>query len=221
MGKSMIYLNKARQTGLVLFVALIALVAMSLAAAALVRSVDTGVLVSGNLAFKQSATMSADSGVTAGYDFFNNTVQTSIAANPAFLDTNQISHGYIANMNALRNNGIDDIKDDAVWTNTWSRPATGNGNDATGKDTSGNTTRYIIERMCSRDGRFSLGGVIPGSIDEKDCLTGQESYEGNSKSGGNIYDVPVDNATGNPVYRVTARVTGPKNTKSFVQAYLY
>ena len=43
------------QKGVVLFFALIALVAMSLAAAALVRSVDSGVLVAGNLAFKQSA----------------------------------------------------------------------------------------------------------------------------------------------------------------------
>ena len=43
-----------KQRGVVLFIALIALVAMSLAAVALVRSVDTATIIAGNLAFKQS-----------------------------------------------------------------------------------------------------------------------------------------------------------------------
>ena len=54
--------NARKQKGLVLFLALIALVAMSLAAAALVRSVDSGILAAGNLAFKQAAIMSAETG---------------------------------------------------------------------------------------------------------------------------------------------------------------
>ena len=48
---------------MVLFFALIALVVMSLAAVALIRSVDTSTMIAGNLAFKQSATTSGDSGV--------------------------------------------------------------------------------------------------------------------------------------------------------------
>jgi Tfp pilus assembly protein PilX len=52
-----------RQRGVVLFFALIAMVVMMLAAVALIRSVDTSTSVAGNLAFKQSATVSADSGV--------------------------------------------------------------------------------------------------------------------------------------------------------------
>ena len=81
------------QQGLVLFVALIALVAMSLAAAALVRTVDTGVMVAGNLAFKQSATMSADSGITAAYDFFNDVAKPQMVANKAFLSAKSAQHG--------------------------------------------------------------------------------------------------------------------------------
>src|SRR5512139_2457152 len=50
------------QGGLVLFIALIVLVAMSLAGVALMRSVDTGVVVAGNMAFKQAAIMVADRG---------------------------------------------------------------------------------------------------------------------------------------------------------------
>jgi len=50
------------QRGVVLFVALIALVVMSLAAVALIRSVDTATIIAGNLAFRQSATTSSDRG---------------------------------------------------------------------------------------------------------------------------------------------------------------
>ena len=50
----------ARQRGVSLLFALLALGAMLLAAVALVRSVDSGALVLGNLGFKQEATQSAD-----------------------------------------------------------------------------------------------------------------------------------------------------------------
>ena len=42
------------QQGVILFIALIVLVAMSLAGIALMRSVDTNVLIAGNLAFRQA-----------------------------------------------------------------------------------------------------------------------------------------------------------------------
>ena len=45
-----------KQQGVVLFIALVALVVMSLAAVALIRSVDTNTLIGGNLSFKQAAT---------------------------------------------------------------------------------------------------------------------------------------------------------------------
>src|SRR4030081_2226215 len=50
----------ARQRGVVLFVALIVMVALSLAAIALVRSVDTTNTVIGNLAFRQASILPAN-----------------------------------------------------------------------------------------------------------------------------------------------------------------
>lgn len=209
---------KQYQSGLVLFVALVALVAMSLAAAALVRSVDTGTLIAGNLAFKQSATLSADSGITAAYDFFNNVAKPALVGDPAFLDTQKANYGYIANFNALRLSGINKITDDAVWTNTWSRPAIGNGNDANGKDSSGNTVRYVIERMCNADGRFNLGN----GLSDDDCLISGTAFgEGDSHKEGFQVDQPLQNTSAQVTYRVTARVQGPKNTVSFVQTFIY
>ena len=57
--------RRERQRGVVLFIALIVLVAMALAGIALVRSVDTGILVAGNIAFKQGATNAGDQGLEA------------------------------------------------------------------------------------------------------------------------------------------------------------
>jgi len=51
------------QRGIVIFIALIALVVMMIAGLALMRSVDTGNLIAGNLAFRQRAVHSADGGV--------------------------------------------------------------------------------------------------------------------------------------------------------------
>jgi Tfp pilus assembly protein PilX len=68
-----------KQQGMVLFFALIALVVMSLAAVALIRSVDTNTMIAGNLGFKQSATVSADSGVETAIDWLgaNQTILTA------------------------------------------------------------------------------------------------------------------------------------------------
>ena len=54
--------SPARQQGVVLFIALIVLVAMSLAGVAMVRSVDTSLGIAGNLAFKQSTIQGSDLG---------------------------------------------------------------------------------------------------------------------------------------------------------------
>ena len=48
------------QRGVVLFIALIVMVAMSLAAIALIRSVDTTTTVIGNLAFRQASILPAN-----------------------------------------------------------------------------------------------------------------------------------------------------------------
>ena len=52
----------ARQRGVVLFLALVCLLAIMLSAVALVRSVDTSTLIAGNLVLQQSATRSGDGG---------------------------------------------------------------------------------------------------------------------------------------------------------------
>ncbi len=193
--------NAAKQKGLVLFIALIALVAMSLAAAALMRSVDSGVLAAGNLAFKQSAIMSAETGIANAYTYINQ-------AGTAALQSNAPADGFYASFDG----GLD-LKAASTWSDA---------NSATvpvdPQDLSGNEARYILQRMCRNTG-------VPDQIN---CLVGSGNSAANSKggrsegggSGGGGYDA----ATGSSdavAYRLTVRVAGPKNTVSYLQAFVY
>src|SRR4051794_16513680 len=55
--------TRAGEAGIVLMVALIVMVAMSLAGVALVRAVDTSVIVGGNLALREAAMLGVDNGI--------------------------------------------------------------------------------------------------------------------------------------------------------------
>lgn len=191
-----------KQRGVVLFFALIALVVMSLAAVALIRSVDTSTLIAGNLASKQSATSSADSGIETAVNWM------TAVADPTNFDSNNVASGYYATQAA-------DPKT-LVWDATDSLPATSTatGADAivAGLDATGNTIRYVIQRMCRTTG-------VPAAVN---CLfgpppasTSSQAIRNETEAGGNV------SVSQSPVYRITARVVGVKNTVSFVQAFVY
>src|SRR3979409_247376 len=52
-----------RQQGVVLLIALIVLVAMTLAGIGMMRSIDTGTMVAGNIGFRQAAVATGDGGI--------------------------------------------------------------------------------------------------------------------------------------------------------------
>jgi Tfp pilus assembly protein PilX len=196
-----------KQNGLVLFVALIALVVMSLAAVALIRSVDSGTLVAGNLAFKQSAILSGDTGVADAYTFINN-------SNPSTLNTGASGAGSAGPAGYYPT--LDDtivLTDASNWTEAKSFLVDKDPNDRTG-----NIVRYIVQRMCR----------TTGEVDKNNCLVGLGESSGKSNgglnigggSGGNDYGAPKSSADA-VFYRVTVRVSGPKNTVSYLQAFIY
>ena len=191
------------QQGLILFLALIALVVMSLAAVALIRSVDTNAQIAGNLAFKQTATTSADNGVESALNW--------LKTNPTLVNSDSAANGYYAKSDGTGlANAI--ITKEANWVDTYSAIASGYGIDATGKDNTGNTIRYIIQRMSTSTGAPTEENSLFGIGFSK---TGSTAVQSAPQQGAIV-------ASGlSPVYRVTARVTGPKNTISYVQAYVY
>lgn len=197
------------QKGVVLFLALIALVVMSLAAASLIRNVDTNTVISGNLAFKQSAVVAADAGVEAAFSWLD----TTAAANLATLNVNSPGNGYFAVIPDLHQPppytevNLDDpveLRTDAAWANGVTIPPLGDGN----------TITYIIQRMC-------LQQLDPDDA-ANSCLFGDAPAGGESMTGENQPKLGSRfNIVASPMYRVTVRVQGPKNTESYVQAYAY
>ena len=199
-----------RQRGLVLFLALIALVAMSLAAIALIRSVDTSTMIAGNLAFKQAATTSGDAGVEsamvwlAATDTANSAKNVLTDATHTFNITDLAANpGYHSSADPALN-----LTADATWN--------GSNNVVAGTDGSGNTISYIIQRMCRNASQ---------PIQTADCLFSSAVED---KNGHNIL-LPQDVCKGpgcpvagqTPQIRITSRSAGPRNTVSYIQAFVY
>lgn len=175
-----------RQRGVVLFIALIVLVVMSLAGIALVRSVDSNVLLAGNLAFKQAATLAADAGIE--------TARTWIVANMTGSTLHSDLSGYYAAFNTSFDPQAFDWDSDAKTLL---------------QDSAGNVTSYVVHRMCTAAGDPSgLNCVRAGDMGKTSSSYGGVSYSG--------YALGLGSTT--PVYRITVRVKGPKNTASYVQA---
>lgn len=197
-----------RQRGSVLFFTLIALVAMTLATLALVRSVDTNTLISGNLAFRQAATTSGDAGVEAAVAAMT-AVQTANVAKNVYMDATHAFNvtsattGYYSNADSALS-----LTADTTWTDDTSSNAVIDG--------SGNTYRYIIQRMCRTANQV---------LSKPNCLFSGTAKDNSGK------EIPLPSGVCNgpgcptagqsPQYRVTVRVTGPKSTVSYIQAVVY
>lgn len=183
-----------RQSGVVLMVALIMLVAMSLAGVALMRSVETAVIVAGNFAFKEAGIQVADHGVQRAADW----VSVNSGGNTLFNDNP--SQGYFSALPENDPNYFD--------INTWSSSVILNSGTP---DASGNVVRYQIHRMCTR-------ASMSWNDENNQCARQLSS----STSGGGSKRRDAPNLKGPPIlwYRVTSRVDGPRNTVTITQTSL-
>jgi len=199
----------ARQRGVSLFFALVSLVAISLAAIVLVRSVDTSTLIAGNLAFQQSATASADSGTEAAIAWLAQVVKD----NPDLNVLNDPLHPFnITKASDGYYSSLDPNKSLTASTGfSWEKESK-----LVGTDSAGNTVRYIIQRMCRtfdkpvKDANCLYSGAILNESGQHVPLP-QEICKGEG--------CPVAGQT--PQVRITSRTEGPKNTRSYVQAFVY
>ena len=143
-----------RQQGVVLFIALIVLVAMTLAGLAIMRSVDTGNLVSGNVAFRQAALSSGDRGIDTAFTWLKSNVTTGLLNNNSFAD------GYYATVY-----NPTDWTAASAWTNK----------KVVGTDANGNTVSYVVSRLCANlgpyDGTCASGGTVGGTKNNFDVGT--------------------------------------------------
>ena len=188
---------RAGQRGIVLVIALIVMVALSLAGIALMRSVDTSTAVVGNLAFTQASTLPA-----------NLAVEEAVAA--LFEDeliTNVNQDLPAQNYYATRQNGEDTRGIPEVLTTK----AKASGLARVLNPGYGNEIRYVIERMCAP------GIPVTPSRAElvKYCDMLPPKPSGTTSMETDKIELPRI-----PLYRLTVRVDGPRNTVSFLQAML-
>lgn len=191
-----------RQRGAVLFFALIALVVMTLAAVALIRSVDTNTLIAGNLAFRQSATSSGDGGTEAAITWLTNNLATLDSSNPAA--------GYYNSLNQALD----------LTTQDWTVIGV-----SAGQDNAGNTVRYVIQRLCNHPAA-KLAQVNSGAsiaVSETTCILSDAPQSNNEQSALEAPQACASCVTtvGSAIYRITAQVTGPRNTVSYIQAFVF
>jgi Tfp pilus assembly protein PilX len=190
-------LPQRRQRGIVLFISLIVLVAMSLAGIAMIRSVDTSLGIAGNMAFKQATIQGGDQGVATAFTWL------STNSSGTTLTNSDVVNGYYS---AAPNESAGYWFDDTNWTQAVSL----NGGIP---DAAGNTIKFVIHRMCTLP-NLAYNGVSGGVTNECSLYYGT----GSGTSGGSM-SVGAAQFEGTPqvYYRITVRVDGPRNTVSIIQ----
>ncbi len=205
-----------RQNGVVLFIVLIVLVAMTLAGIALVRSVDTGNMIAGNLAFKQGATLAGDAGTEAAITWLQ-TIQ-KIAGSASF-DNDQPAAGYYATSQDtldMTSSSNDPKRALVNWSFNSCNGATTPACISPAQPISagaGNMVTYIIHRLCQSSGDPNS----PSNTCANYIATSSTSpKKGEMKYGGGNLSQPLPQQ----YYRITSRTVGPRNTVSFVETII-
>ncbi|MFO1413289.1 MAG: hypothetical protein U1F10_05145 [Burkholderiales bacterium] len=187
----------AAQSGLVMIVVLIALAIMALAGVALLRSIDAATAVTGNVAFSQASLLPA-----------NQAVEEAVAALFEKETISNVNADMAAeNYFATRQDG-DDARGIPAKLQSKSAAATlakhldgGNGNDI----------HYVIERLCAKG--------VPATPSRADLVQYCDMMPP-KPAGTTTMETDKIELPRVPLFRVTVRVDGPRNTVSFMQAML-
>jgi len=207
------------QRGVSLLFALLALAAISLAAVALVRSVDSGTLVIGNLGFKQDATGAADRATEAARQW--------LMAAGRDLTVDDPSEGYYA----TSQDGLDPT---GRLTSTNNRMAVVNWGDSDSCDCVAAETclsctrtpspeatynsvraRFLITRLCPSSGAVTASNA---------CAQPATTALSQGKNRGDVRvgtEARPSEAAQVPYYRIIVRTVGGRGTVSFTETILH
>lgn len=210
--------RRRSQRGVALLFALVALAVLSLAAVALVRSVDTGAQVMGNLGFKMNATASGDQGAELAIAW----LQNNLAG--AGLDSDLAASGYYAtSLDALDPTGLGstsaaravvDWKGDGCASVSGSYSACLSASTPT--TVNGNAVSYLIARTCAVAGDKDAIG--------NSCATplySPSSRDPNSNSPDYSAPTGFDQTTTNPYFRIVVRSLGGRNSVSYTETLVH
>lgn len=198
-----------REKGVVLMISLIILVVMTIGAVSLMRTVDTTNLVSGNLAFQQAATRSAEAGIE---DAIRNVLENATNV-PNTLWTDNLARGYVA---STPPSGTP-TDWDTYWRTTLNPNPIASPSAPRScadrvcslpTDAAGNRVSYHVQRLCLNAGDPGKAPAACSSAERKSPLEGADLKP----------NTPPYKKLEQYYYRITVRVTGPRNTVSYVQA---
>lgn len=216
--------SRGDQAGVAMIVALLVLVALSLAAAALTRSVNTGSQIAGNLSFRQDATANADrvaqEVLAMLYD--------KLTADPDGLNGDLSADGYYASLpirldptgNARTG---DPLRALIAWDEGFcgTYPSSDRAScshtpkASTVALTETNAARYIVFRMCDSAGSVELPTTHCATTTAAASSTCQGAInyenEGRCPSGTGVA----------PYYRILVRIVGPRDTTSFTETIVH
>ncbi|SMC21132.1 hypothetical protein SAMN02745857_01136 [Andreprevotia lacus DSM 23236] len=202
------------QQGIALFLALIALVVMTLAAIALVKSVDSGTLVIGNLSFKQAAVVAADHAAEDAVSW----LQTN--ATGTTLDSNNTAAGYYATYLADLDPTGNSTKTGRVmvdWDNNNCNGYSGTCIDPVSTTTTsdGTTVSYLISRQCTLTGSVNATNQM--------CSRPGTSSSANNQARNSISynEYSFNLSFSGPYYRIIVRAKGARNTVSYTETLMH
>ncbi len=186
--------SRRRQSGVVLLIALIAVAILAIGTVALFRSSDAALFNAGNLAFKRDMTNRGELGIVAA-----KAALTSGALNQESTRQNdQLASGYYATMQATGTHGVPNALIGYQPAKATTPLPTINGGD-------GITIYYMIDRLCN-----ALGSTDPSNA----CVV---SSIGSAKGGTVLPYRGQAQPPSVPVYRISVRVDGPRNSQTFLQ----
>ncbi len=210
--------NKTQQ-GLSLIVVLLSLVTLAFASVALIRSIDTGSLVMGNLSFKKATTTASDKAADAAITWLSSKV-----SGPTLFNSNATA-GYVAaaipTLDITGNSGsttrplIDwDGDKKCNTTATCYAPVV-----IEATDTDPFTYRYLITRMCecAGDPNGSCAGTSNNCAFPMTTATSTSPKKGELKYGDNVRF----SGTRTPYFRIIVRTEGPRNTATVTETYVH
>lgn len=206
------------QSGISLIFALLTLAALSLAAIALVRSVDTGALVLGNLGFKQDTARAGDQSIRDAIKWLNGAAAlTADLPDQGYYATSRSGVDVTGQQSSSVKRALVDWDDDNCASATDGSFATCDLRPAASvKIDDATTAQYVIFRLCLIEGAVGDSG--------NSCVRPADAGDGeSSKKGSASYRDPYRyTASGSGVYyRIVARVIGPRNTTSYIEALVY
>lgn len=188
--------RKAAQRGVVIVITLVALLIMLIGGIALVRSFDTSMLLTGNLAFKRDLVNQGERGMAKVVSLLT----AGALANETAREAAQPASNYSATVLASDAHGVPLVLVDA----SAFASAGLTGADLSDAST-GVTIRYVIDRQCT----------IAGAFDASTCMTSPTAED---KSGTSW--IKRAGGENRPIYRVSVRVTGPRRTEAYLQRTL-